>query len=176
MPARQIVLRLAFAAALLLGAWHFFGPFGIVFSAALVAVMVARPLIELAAGGARSTKAMALRDVEGVHYAWHGLPVGVWEDDEGHRWLHLAAVRKAVPGLPRDAVLARLRPDALATVTGAKGTCVRADELLALLAESSHAETVKFKNWVHRDVYLPSAAARKAGHRPTSLAGDGIAR
>lgn len=81
-----------------------------------------------------------------------------------------------VPGLPRDAVLARLLPAGLHASEGSTGPCARADELMTLLAESSQPETVKFKNWVQREVYLPSAAARRAGDRPTSPARDSTAR
>lgn len=56
MPARVITLRLAFAAALLLGAWHFFGPVGLVLGSALVGAMLARPLMELSARSRTTTR------------------------------------------------------------------------------------------------------------------------
>lgn len=171
MSGPRIALRFAIAAAVMVLAWHLLGPTGLVLTAVVVAGLIARPLMDLFADSARGIKAMALKDVQGIYYAYRGTPIGVWEDDEGHRWLRLAAVRLALPALPRDAVLQRLLPSGLADPGDGKGLCARADDLLHSLARAEQPEAVRFKNWVHKEVYLPSGAARRAGDTPNSPSG-----
>ena len=162
------LLRAAAACAAVAAGWFIFGPSGIVFAAPLVAVLLARPIINFASGSVRAARQLAFRSVEGTHYSFRGVPIVVWEDDLEQRWLATSGVRAVLPALPRDEVLVRVLPSGLQAPEGGTARYVRSDELVAFLAKAQQNDAVRFKNWVQRDVYYPSGSARRTGDRPTS--------
>lgn len=171
-----LALRLALAALLLAYTWHAFGPLGAVFASVIAAVMLARPIVDALFDAPRALAALALCEVEGRAYAFRGVPIAVSEDDAGARYVSIATVRRVVPTLARDAVLHRLLPSGLVTspshetsgLLSSRDTYARVDELADLFVKSQDADTIRFKNWLRREVDYPSEAARRAGRTPTS--------
>jgi hypothetical protein len=129
---------------------------------ALAGAWLAGPLVDLAGDLNRGVRTLALRDIEGRHVEYRGRPLDVTEDDSGHRWIATAGVRRIVPGLPADAVLARLAPGALVRDDRRSGHRVEAEALVALLARTGDAETHRFVRWVERDIVQPARRARGA--------------
>lgn len=141
--------------------WRVFGAVGLVGSAMLFAAALARPLIDLAGDLRGAVKAAAWQDVEGRHYAFHGHAFAVDEDDDHHRWLRVADVRKVLPAFPRTAVLqARYGERVRATAAAGRST-IRADALHDYLAQATDAEAVRLRSWLHRDVIQPAERIRQ---------------
>lgn len=158
----RLMLRAAVCLAVALAAWAWAGPWGLAPAIALAGAWLAGPLVDLAADTHRGAKALALRDIEGRHVEYRGRPLDVTEDDSGHRWVATAGLRRIVPGLPADAVLARIAPGALMRGDRRSGHRLEAEALLAVLARSGDAETHRFVRWVDREIVQPARRARGA--------------
>jgi hypothetical protein len=158
----RLALRAVACAALALAAWVWAGPWGLAPAIALAGAWLAGPLLELTADLNRGVRAHALRDIEGRHVEYRGRPLDVTEDDAGYRWIATAGLRRIVPGLPADAVLARLAPAALVQGDRRSGPRLEAEALLALLARTSDGETHRFVRWVKREIVQPARRARGA--------------
>lgn len=167
LPSSRIALRFALGGAMLVAAFAVLGPIGALLVSPLPAVLLARPILQLLSASAHQIKRQALHAL-GVHYAFRGVLIAVLEDDDQHRWVSLNAARVVLPSLPRDQVIGRLASSGVHEAGGAAGGFVRVDDLIALLSKSQAPDTVKFKTWLQRDVYFPSAAARRAGAAPAS--------
>jgi hypothetical protein len=158
----RLALRAVACAALALAAWVWAGPWGLAPAIALAGAWLAGPLLELTADLNRGVRAHALRDIEGRHVEYRGRPLDVTEDDAGYRWIATAGLRRIVPGLPADAVLARLAPAALVQGDRRSGPRLEAEAQLALLARTSDGETHRFVRWVKREIVQPARRARGA--------------
>jgi hypothetical protein len=164
----SVAVRIALATAAPTIGWWVMGPSGLVFAAPVMALLLARTILTLASGAKRTAKALAIRSVEGDFYAFRNIPVSVWQDEREQRWLAVASVRAVLTSFPREEVIGRLFPSGVVVVPRGFGPAVRADELIAFLAKSQQADAAKFRNWVQREVYLPSGSARRAGAAPTA--------
>lgn len=167
-----IVVRLILAAALLWVAWRVGGPVGVVFASVGVGALLAGPLMSMVSGSIGLARQAAYRDVEGMHFAYHGAPIEIAEDDDGQRWLRIAHVRRVVPGYPRDAALQRRDPQRIAVPSGRQGLHVRADALLEQLQPAADERTQRFRTWVEREVWFPSPAHRRTRGGQGRVAGD----
>jgi hypothetical protein len=141
--------------------WQVFGVFAVVFLAPLYGVALARPLIDLFSHARRLTRHAAYADVHGRHYSFKRNAIRVVEDNHFHRWLCLAHVRKVVEGLPADAFFERHAGDAFQAMGVPAHAYVRADHLLGLLAKATAPETLRFRQWLAREVVFPSAKKRR---------------
>lgn len=149
------------------GLWRLFGPFGLVFSAPLFGVLLAKPIYELVGTLRDTAKGLAYAPVAGRHFEHRGIALDIVEDDRHHRWIRLQDVRKLIVALPRDAVLQRQFPDGLRT-DGGRGARIRADALLVYLARSTDADAVRLRNWLDREVVRPAARRRERAGVPDS--------
>lgn len=149
------------------GLWSVFGPVGLVFAAPLAGVLLARPLIDLAGDLGHGTRRAALGATEGAYYAFKGRPLRVAEDDEGRRWLCAADLRRCVPGLPADASLAHQLGDGARRLGPGGRLHVEAEALHAALARALDPQTVRFRQWLDREVVQPAARRRARGPAPT---------
>jgi len=140
--------------------WHLLGAFGLAMAAPLFGALLARPLLELIAELRASTRALAYADVKGHYFEHRGMRLRVLEDERHHRWVSLNGVRRMMPGLPRDEVLRRQFPDGLREEPAAGGAVIHADALLAYLGRANETESVKFRNWLEREVVRPAATIR----------------
>lgn len=159
-PAARVAGGVGLCAAVGALLWWFFGPVGLVFTAPLAGALLARPLIDLAADLARHTRRAALGATEGQYYAFKGRPLRVSEDEEGWRWLPTADLRRVLPGLPADPVLERQLGAAVRPLARA-GLAVEAEALHGALAAAQDPQTVRFRQWLQRDVILPAQRVRE---------------
>lgn len=141
--------------------WRGFGPFGLVFAAPAVGVLMARPLIDLAGELRRQTKALAMRPTDGTMYAFRNHPLRVMDDDEGRRWLAVADLRRIVPGLPAEATLARVLTQGVQRMGTPPAAFVEAEDTMQLLARAQEPATVKLVHWIERDVAGPARRRRE---------------
>ena len=146
--------------------WRWKGPFGLVFSAPLWGVALARPVIDLLSSTRRAAKAMAYARTEGRYFEHHGHAIDVVDDEDHFRWLSIADVRTIIPGLPRDAALQRQFPEGVRADRSLKGHRILAEALLDYLSKSTDSDTLRFRNWLEREVVKPAAIRRRRlGHR-----------
>ena len=155
----EFVLRLALCG---LGAWlgwRLLGAVGLVVTAPLFGVALARPLMDLAGLAWHGTRVQAWRPVEGRFYAFRGQPVAVVEDVSHRRWLRLADVRQAVALGRSDQALAH---EGAARVFETEGDWhVEAEALLEALRREPGDRALKFHHWVERDVAFPARQRRR---------------
>jgi hypothetical protein len=153
-------VRIVLAALMLLLGWWLAGPAGLLMAGVLAAVLLARVVIDGLSGGVSLVRTLAYKDVEGDYYAYRGTPIGVVEDIDGHRWLRVTDVRRVLTGLPREGTLKNLDPERVSEL-GQSGTWyMRADALIDWLSRAQEDEGIRFKRWVQKEVYFPSAARR----------------
>ncbi|MFN4362313.1 MAG: hypothetical protein ACK4F4_16485 [Hylemonella sp.] len=149
--------RLLLAVAALAAGWMIMGPFGLVFFSPIAGICLARPLLDKMAGVYYGARASALQEFQGKYYAFRGVRFDVHEDEQRQLWLKTADVRTLLPAFPRDGVLLKvcdsgLMPDR----TEEQGMRVRADTLDRLLSTSRQLETIKFRNWLQKEVIFPA--------------------
>jgi hypothetical protein len=152
--------RLLLGCAAACGLWHLQGPSGLAMSAPLFGALLAKPILELFAELFHSAKASAFAGFKGRYFEYRGISFNVVEDERHHRWVSVHDVRKVMPQLPRDGVLRRQFPEGLRHDPAVKGSVIHADALLAYLVKSSEPDSVKFRNWLAREVVRPAATIR----------------
>jgi hypothetical protein len=160
----RILLRIAFRLLLCCAAsyamWLRFGPTGLAMAAPVFGVALARPLIDLVAEFSVLTKHAALGDLQGRNFSFRGLRLDIAEHDDGYRWISMRDVRKVLPALPRDAVLRSRFPADLRHDESLQGERIRAEALLDYLRKATETDSIKFRNWLEKDVVFPAARAR----------------
>jgi hypothetical protein len=156
-----IAVRGAGCALLFWWIWRTFGLATAMPVVALVGIVIARPLIELAEAIGRQMHHAHWRDVEGRHYAYRGREVAVVEDDDHRRWLRLADVRAIVGFTASDGALAVSYPDAVQPLGRPPAPYVRDDALLSHLAKERSSEAVGLRRWVEREVAFPARRERE---------------
>jgi hypothetical protein len=104
---------------------------------------------------------MAFSPLEGRYFEHRGVPLDVAEDERHHRWVSVRDLRKLLRGLPRDAALKRLMPEALVVDARLRGLRIEAEALLALLRRSTDPDSLKLRNWLEREVVFPAATQRR---------------
>ena len=155
---------LACAAAALL--WRVLGAVGLAVSAPVFGVLLAKPILELSAELRHLTKRFAYAELQGRYFEFHGTRFKIVEDETHHRWVSVADVRKLLPRFPREVVLRKQFPEAVRDEAAAIGPVIRADALLRYLARSTDADSLKFRNWLERQVVIPAATIRRRAGIP----------
>lgn len=157
----SLALRLSVCLAVCFALWRFLGPIGLAVSAPLFGVLLAKPLFELADELRLSAKTLAYFEIEGRNFEHRGFRLDIAEDDRRHRWISINDVRKLIPSLPRPAVLRAQFPDGVQEDPAISGHRIHDDALLEYLAKSTDANSLKFRNWLEREVVLPGTQVRK---------------
>ena len=153
-----IAIRLAACSGVAWLAWRWHGASGLVFSAPLFGVALAKPIVDAISAWLRVTRRLAYCDLEGRHYVHRGAPVDIVEDAEHVRWLRTADVRRIIDALPDDAVLARLYPTGVRAEAAARaalappGARISAEALADYLRKSTQPRSLRFARWLERDV------------------------
>jgi hypothetical protein len=157
----SLALRLPVCMVVSFALWRFLGPIGLVVSAPLFGVLLAKPLFELADELRHSDKTLAYSAIQGRNFEHRGFRLDVAEDDRHHRWISVNDVRKLIPSLPKPAVLRSHFPDGVQEDRAISGHRIHDDALLEYLAKSTDANSLKFRNWLEREVALPGAKVRQ---------------
>lgn len=137
---------------------------GLVFSAPLIGVAIARPLVELIHEGFGWLSAQPLKQWHGNYYEFGGVHVRVYEG-EGELWFVAVDVMRAT-GLPAP------RPAAPGTgrvIDGTRLQILSIDEVESvLLAHPSH-ESSRFILWAQREVVTPWERKRSGALVPAKF-------
>jgi hypothetical protein len=158
-----VPIRLLLCAFASYWAWRQLGVVGLAVCAPLFGLAFASPLMSALSGSGRLAKELALRELEGQHFAFKNSAIRVTEDTAGARWLRTSDVRKVIPDLPRDPVLKKLLGSQADTFDNGRELHIRAQALETYLRKSTNANSVSFKNWVQKEVIFP--AHKKAARR-----------
>jgi hypothetical protein len=159
--ASSLLLRLACCLAASWTLWQVMGPIGLVTTAPLYGVLLARPILELASRTRYLARQRVFTDIEGRHFVHRGLSIDIVEDDDHFRWIRLSDVKKLLPALPRQAVLEAQFPGQVRIDASAREARILAEALLAYLAKSTEPDSIRFRNWIERDVVVPGASVRR---------------
>jgi hypothetical protein len=172
-PAHWRGVFLVLAAAFNYLVWRGVGPLSVALCAPLYAYLLARPLLDLLAGAYQLTRAMALRKISGRHFEHHGISIDIVEDEDHYRWLRVADVRKIVLGLPDDRSLLRRHPEG--AQRGGKPAVVRikAETLAEFLKTTADPASLRFRNWLEKEVSLPARQVRERNAAPTTPPASG---
>lgn len=157
-----IAIRLAGCCAIAWLAWRWFGASGLVYSAPLFGIALARPLVDAVSACFGLARRLAIGDVEGRHYAYRGTRIDVIEDADHVRWLRTGDVRRVIEALPRDAVLERLYPHGIRIDSPRHGARISAEAMADYLATSTAPNARRLARWLERDV---AYAARRLRER-----------
>lgn len=155
-------LRVALAVLILVAGWAWQGPFGVVFFSPLAGVALAKPLLEAIAGRYRDIRGKALEEYSGRHFAYKSTRLAIEEDDACYRWLRTSDVRLILPAFPRDGVLQKLCAEGLTPILsgGKPDLLIKAETLEAFLASSQTLATIKFRNWLRKEIIFPAQQMR----------------
>lgn len=164
------LLWLVCCAALIWLGWHLFRVFGLLMAASFCGLTLARPILDAVGTLRQQAHLAAWADVAGYHHAYRGHTVRVRDDDQQRPWLHVGDVRRIVPGLPADEVLQRLVPGLCQPMGQPAALGMEAGALLAQLQGSHALTTLKFSQWLQREVLLP-AELRRARRLPSRAPG-----
>ncbi len=170
--------RLAWRAAVVallagLAGWHG-GPIAGLVVAALGALVLAPAIVEAGSGLRHLLRAAAWREVQGRHYAFHGRPLRVVEDEDRRRWVRVADLRAIVGFTASDGALALSYPSGFRRIDGEPWLV---DEALLLhLAREPGPAALKLRHWAEREIAFPARRVReRLGIRvpaPDAPAGD----
>lgn len=108
-----------------------------------------------------AVRAIAYRNIEGRHYAYKGRPLVVIEDLAGDRWIETQGLRRVLPGLPRDQVLARIAAAHVGRAGRRGGLLIQAQGLDQYLQRHQDDTAIRFRNWLHHTVIDPADRARQ---------------
>jgi hypothetical protein len=165
-----VVVRLAVCVLLSWAVWRWQGLTSMVTTLPIFGVVLARPLIDLAAAVRQQMRQTQWRDVEGRHFEFRGRPVRVIEDDARRRWVRLADVRAIVGFTASDGALALSYPQSVLPLGRAGEPHLRDEALLAHLQKERSAEALRLSRWVEREIVFPARRARErhaGGARPS---------
>lgn len=138
----------------------------VVLSSPFVGVALAPLVASLLGASFRAVKEVAYRDIQGNYFAYKGHRVRIQEDLTGSRWVRVRDIRDFVPDFPREQVLVRIAPDAIARPEGERELYFQAASLEQYLARNRADATIRFRIWLQREVLAPAerASQRAAGH------------
>ena len=151
----NIAFGSAVSLAVLYGLWHWFGPFGLVFGMPVLAVF-AFPLVDIVWGYPRFVSRLVMRRVEGRYFAYRGMSLDIAIDEQAVCWVSTADVRKLVPALPGEPVLARLYSGQVKESGEPRQWRITIQALTLFLSRSTDADLTKFGSWLERDVAQPA--------------------
>jgi hypothetical protein len=158
---RTILVRLALCVLLTWLVWHFLGTVGLVMTAPMYGVALARPLLDLASAIRHEMRRAQWREVEGRHFAFKGRTVHVLEDADHQRWVRIADVRAVVGLTAGDGALRITYPGGW-RVLGKPPEAYLSDEaLLAHLGKERSPKALRLRHWVEREIVFPARRQRE---------------
>jgi hypothetical protein len=137
-----------------------FGVFAILLTLPVFAALMKRPLFAMLSNLRRKMLEQVWLPVHGQYYRYHGVPIGVLEDDDHCRWVSLRDVQKVVGVTAGERALALAYPGRFKLMGVAAQAHVRDDALLAHLSKENQANAIRFKVWVERNIAIPGQTVR----------------
>jgi hypothetical protein len=132
--------------------WRFMGAIGLVVSAPLFAIALARPLIDTLWFAYDQTRALAIESAMAGRLEYLGHRIRFVEDDGGLTWLCIDDLRRVVPAFPTERTLVHLYPDACRPAAGAEPAYLSAQATVAVLTRAQDLHTIKFVAWIKREI------------------------
>lgn len=147
------------------------GRFLLLSVAVLCLLAFLRPLVNyLSEGDYFLTRKPALQPIEGMYFVYQGQPLDITQDSDFHRWLRLPDLRKVLSDLPEAAYFAQNYPQLTRTPST---TCrIEVTALLDYLKQRPDNDTIRFRNWLLREVARPAKRARQRAGLPTPTEAD----
>jgi hypothetical protein len=162
----KLAIDIAFGAAIslavLYAGWHWFGPFGLVFGAPILAIF-GKPLVEILTSVPRQIRHLALRGQAGRYYEFRGRSMDIHIDADARCWVATEDVRK-ITALPADVVLCRVVRGECRELGDPVRWRLSSEGAQEMLGKSSDGEVARFLTWLEREVALP-ARNRRARRR-----------
>ena len=161
-PLRALLLRAAVCALVTAGLYATLGwPFALL-SLVGWGFLLAEPLYEVAASGARRTRHQALHDATGLHFEHAGYPIRVLET-EHERWLRASQLQAALGGDRPEEVFARRFGGEAQRFDGEPGWYLRDEAVADYLGRSNVAMDARrngLRLFVQREVIDPHRRAK----------------
>ena len=153
-------------AVLVCGIWfplmfHFMGAIGLLLAAPVAGLAFTRLVIDAAEELGWRMRSAALAGLSGKNYQYMEYRLEILEDEDGCRWIPVDDVRKIVGQLASDNNLEHLYPTGFERIGKQGKNYLRDDALTAHLAHAHSARSIKFKNWVERNVAYPARKTRE---------------
>jgi len=147
----------------------------VVLTSPLLAIALARPLIDLASELRHLVRALVHRPGPDEDFAFRNHRIAVRTDERGLRWLRLADLRAIVPRMADDRVLERVFPDGCRRFER-HGEIYLLDRCaVELLGRTSGDGDIaaRLRTWVTREVLRPARQLReRQGLEEPTPAGD----
>ena len=158
---KTIAIRLAVCAAATWALWRLgFGP-GVLFMAAAVGIVLARPLMDLTIALWQAMRHANWRELEGHHFAFKGRSVRVVEDADHQRWIRLADIRAIAGFTASDASLQITYPGGWGMRGRPYEPYLSDEALLAHIAKERSPEAARLRRWVEREIVFPARRQRE---------------
>lgn len=151
----NLAFGLAVSVAVLYGMWHWFGPFGLVFGMPVIALL-SIPFLEIFGLVPFLGKWLAYRKYEGRYYQFRGRHIDIEIDGEATCWVSTADIRKVLPSLPADAVLARLQPSEVEEGGEPRTWRITSRALAVVLQKATDPDTTRLCQWLETQVAQPA--------------------
>ncbi|MEP6504584.1 MAG: hypothetical protein ABJD97_14695 [Betaproteobacteria bacterium] len=148
------------AAAVMYGAFRLLGPVGLAYTAPVLGLAFAKPIVELLAAYPRLVTRFVLRKVDGRYFEYRGASLDIHIDERAICWISTADLRKIV-ALPADPVLRRLYPLQCRELGKPVEWRLGGEALIEFLGKSTETDMTKFSHWIDRNVVTPARNRRK---------------
>lgn len=147
------------------------GRFLLLSVAVLCLLAFLRPLINFLTEADYFSTRPALPPIEGMYFVYQGQPLDITQDPSFCRWLRLSDLRKVLTNLPEAAFFAQNYPKLTRNPSAACRIEVTA--LLDYLKQAADNDTIRFRNWLLREVARPAKRARQRAGLATPPAAEG---
>jgi hypothetical protein len=154
----RLAPRLAAGAGLIALGWSRGGTVPVVLAAVATALLILRPLIELAGELRHRLREAAWREVEGRHYAFRGRPIQVLEDADRRRWVRIDDVRSVVGFSATDGALELTYPAGFRRL--GRDAFLSDEALVVHLAREPTPAALKLRHWAEREIVFPARRVR----------------
>ena len=162
---RKVAFRLATRLMLCLVltgfAWREWGAVGLLAGGLLLALLLPRPLLDLASELRRLLREHLWRDLEGRHYAYRGHRVMVVEDVSHCRWVLAADVRRIVGATATEGALSLTYPNGFRRLGEPEQSYFSDEALLVHLGKESGPKANRFRRWAEREIVFPARRVRE---------------
>jgi hypothetical protein len=159
--AAGLAIRLMICLALTGFAWRELGAGGLLAGGLMLALLLPRPLLDMAGELGRLLRERRWRELEGRYYVFRGHRVQVLEDVSHCRWILAADVRDIVGNTVSDGALAQTYPNGFRRMGRPEQAHFSDEALLVHLAKESAPKANRFRRWAEREIVFPARRVRE---------------
>ena len=159
--ALRLAIRLMLCLTLTWLGWRQWGAVGLLAGGLMLALLLPRPLLDLAFELRHWLRERRGRDLDGRHYAYRGQRVRVHEDVSHCRWVLAADVREIVGSTASEGALALTYPNGFRRLGEPEQAYFSDEALLVHLAKESGPKANHFRGWAEREIVFPARRVRE---------------